>query len=276
MTYCVGIHVADGLVFASDSRTNAGIDQVNTYSKLHTFHFPGDRMFALVSAGNLATTQGVVKQLLQSGADGGPSLANVPNMHAAADLVGHITTNVQRQQQERDTLNTNFEATFILGGQILGQEPEMFMIYPQGNFIHESKSHPFLQIGETKYGKPILDRIIQADTRLETAARCALVSINSTIRSNLTVGPPIDMLILPRDDIDAVQRLHFEEDNPYYRELAEQWGAGLAQVLESLPSFPCDCPGGQQPLYPQQVQQPQPLGQQNQQPQQSAQQQTSW
>ena len=267
MTYCVGIHVADGLVFASDSRTNAGIDQVNTYSKLHTFHFPGDRLFVMVSAGNLATTQGVVKQLLQSGADGGPSLANVPNMHAAADLVGHITTSVQRQQQERDTLNTNFEASFILGGQIMGQEPEMFMIYPQGNFIHESRSHPFLQIGETKYGKPILDRIIQKDTRLETAARCALVSINSTIRSNLTVGPPIDVLIMPRDAIDMVQRLHFEEDDPYYRALAEQWGTGLAQVLDSLPSLPCDGPTGQQQLYPQHVQQPPALDQQTQQQQ---------
>lgn len=263
MTYCLGIHVADGLVFASDSRTNAGIDQVSTYSKLHTFYFPGDRMFVLLSAGNLATTQGVVKQLHQSGADDGPGLVNVPDMHAAADLVGHITTAVQRQQQERDTLNTNFEASFILGGQILGQEPEMFMIYPQGNFIHESKSHPFLQIGETKYGKPILDRIIQPETRLETAARCALVSLNSTIRSNLTVGPPIDMLILPRDTIDGAQRLHFEEDDPYYRELAEQWSAGLVQALENLPRLPCN--GPERSLPAQQLQQPGQPGLQQQQ-----------
>ncbi len=242
MTYCVGIHVNEGLVFACDSRTNAGIDDVSTYCKLHTFRFPGERIFVMLSAGNLATTQAVIKQLHQMSADGGPSLGNVPNMHAAADLIGHLSSEVQRQQQERDIANTNFEATFIFGGQILGQAPELFMIYPQGNFIHEPPAHPFLQIGETKYGKPILDRVIHPDTPLDTAARCALVSLNSTIRSNLSVGPPIDLLLLRRDRIDEPLTLHLTEDDPFYREVAERWSQGLTQALQQLPPFYWEAP----------------------------------
>jgi len=238
MTYCVGIHVNDGLIFASDSRTNAGLDHISSYSKLHCYRFPGDRMFVLLAAGNLATTQEVVKKMHQSGADGLPILSTVPNMHAAVDFVAQLSADVQRQQQSRDTANTNFEATFIFGGQILGQPPELYMIYAQGNFIHEPPAHPFLQIGETKYGKPILDRVIQPDTALETAARCALVSINSTIRSNLSVGAPIELLILQRDMIDMPYRIKLNEDDPYYRELTEKWGVGLQHALDGLPRIP--------------------------------------
>lgn len=237
MTYCVGIHVNDGLVFASDSRTNAGIDQINTYTKLHSFAVASDRFFVLMSAGNLATTQGVVRKLKQPDAEATLTLANVPDIGAAADLIGHLSTEIQQQQRQRDNSNTVFEASFIFGGQILGQAPEMYMIYPQGNFIHESRSHPYLQIGETKYGKPILDRIIRAETSLETAGRCALVSLNSTARSNLTVGPPFDLLILPRDGIDRVQQLHLTDDDPFYRQIAEQWDNSLVQAMEHLPHF---------------------------------------
>ncbi|MGD9889507.1 MAG: peptidase [Halothiobacillaceae bacterium] len=238
MTYCVGIHVNDGLVFASDSRTNAGLDHISSYSKMHCYRFPENRMFVLLAAGNLATTQEVVKRMHQSGADGLPILSTVPNMHAAVDFVAQLSADVQRQQQSRDTANTNFEATFIFGGQILGQPPELYMIYAQGNFIHEPPQHPFLQIGETKYGKPILDRVIHPETDLETAARSALVSINSTIRSNLSVGTPIELLILQRDMIDAPYRIKLNEDDPYYRELTEKWGAGLQQALDALPRIP--------------------------------------
>ncbi|HES76887.1 MAG TPA: peptidase [bacterium] len=238
MTYCVGIHVNDGLVFASDSRTNAGLDHISSYSKLHCYRFPGDRMFVLLAAGNLATTQEVVKLMHQSGADGLPTLSTVPNMHAAVDFVAQLSATVQRQQQARDTANTNFEATFIFGGQILGQNPELYMIYAQGNFIHEPPAHPFLQIGETKYGKPILDRVIQPETDLETAARCALVSINSTIRSNLSVGAPIELLILQRDMVDSPYRIKLNEDDSYYRDLTEKWGSGLQRALEELPRIP--------------------------------------
>lgn len=237
MTYCVAIKTDSGLIFASDSLTNAGIDHVSTYSKMHTFVQP-DRMFVLLAAGNLATTQSVVKHMRDDCQAGNlPCLSSVQSISEAVDYVGHISAEVQRVQLSRDTANTNFEATFILGGQIAGQEHEIFMIYPQGNHIHESSTHPFLQIGETKYGKPILDRVIRHDTSLEQAARCALVSINSTIRSNLTVGPPVELLIYTANMIDGGRRLIFEEDDPYYRALGDAWNEGLRQALNNLPPF---------------------------------------
>jgi putative proteasome-type protease len=247
MTYCVAIKTDSGLVFASDSLTNAGIDHVSTYSKMHTFVQPGNRMFVLLASGNLATTQSVVKRLNDDSTMGSPlSLWNLSSMSEAADYVGSISTEMQRNQTERDTASTNFEATFIFGGQIAGQLPEMYMVYPQGNHIHESSAHPFLQIGETKYGKPILDRVIRNDTSLEQAARCALVSINSTIRSNLTVGPPVELLIYQANALDDGRRLQFSEDHPYYRALGDAWNEGLRQALNSLPPFEWE--GQPQPL----------------------------
>jgi len=238
MTYCVAIKTDSGLVFASDSLTNAGIDHVSTYSKMHTFVHPGERMFVLLAAGNLATTQNVVKRLRDDCKHGSEvCLSNVNSISAAVDYVGEVSADVQRTQITRDTANTNFEATFIFGGQIAGQAPEMYMIYTQGNHIHESSAHPYLQIGETKYGKPILDRVIRGSTPLEQAARCALVSINSTIRSNLTVGPPVELLIYTTDSLDGGRRLLFGEDNPYYRSLANAWNEGLRQALNNLPPF---------------------------------------
>jgi putative proteasome-type protease len=238
MTYCVAIKTDSGLIFASDSLTNAGIDHVSTYSKMHTFVQPGERMFVLLAAGNLATTQSVVKHMRDDCQSGNlPCLSSVQSISEAVDYVGHISAEVQRFQSERDTANTNFEATFILGGQIGGQEPEIYMVYPQGNHIHESSTHPFLQIGETKYGKPILDRVIHHDTSLEQAARCALVSINSTIRSNLTVGPPVELLIYTANALDGGRRLEFTEDHPYYRALGDAWNEGLRQALNNLPPF---------------------------------------
>jgi putative proteasome-type protease len=238
MTYCVAIKTDSGLVFASDSLTNAGIDHVSTYSKLHTFVQPGDRMFVLLAAGNLATTQSVVKRLRDDCKLGNqPCLSTVNSMSEAVDHVGTVSTEVQRNQAARDTANTSFEATFIFGGQLAGQMPEIYLIYPQGNHIHESAAHPFLQIGETKYGKPILDRVIRTDTPLEQAARCALVSINSTIRSNLTVGPPVELLIYSANSLDGGRRLLLTEDHPYYRALGEAWNEGLRQALNGLPPF---------------------------------------
>lgn len=238
MTYCLAIRVNAGLVFASDSRTNAGIDHVSAYSKMHTFVHPGERAFVLLSAGNLATTQGVVRRLKDEFANRDPvGLAAVSSLTAAADHVGRVSTEFQRHQTDRNADQTSFEATFILGGQIAGQEPEMYLVYPQGNFIQESPLSPFLQIGETKYGKPILDRIIRADTSLELAARCALVSLNSTIRSNLTVGPPVELLLYPRDALNEERRMLLTEDNPYYRALGDSWSEGLNRALSSLPRF---------------------------------------
>lgn len=238
MTYCLAIKTQHGLVFAADSRTNAGLDHVSTYSKLHSFVFPGERFFALLSAGNLATTQAVVKRLRnECGASDAPNLCNVRDLDAAANYVGQVSTEVQRNQAERDGQNSGFEATFIFGGQIRGAAPAIFLIYPQGNYIHESPELPFLQIGETKYGKPILDRVIRADTPLELAARCALVSLNSTIRSNLTVGPPLELLLYRHNALDDGRRLIMTENDPFYRALSEAWSDGLKRALNSLPAF---------------------------------------
>lgn len=242
MTYCLAIRVNQGLVFASDSRTNAGIDHVSSYSKMHTFVHPGERVFVLLSAGNLATTQGVVRRLKDEFVNRDPmGLSAVYSLMAGADHIGRVSSEYQRLQMDRkmdrSADQTSFDATFILGGQIAGQEPEMYLIYPQGNFIQEPPSAPFLQIGETKYGKPILDRIIKPDTPLELAARCALVSINSTVRSNLTVGPPIELMLYPRNTLNEERRMLLTEDSPYYRALGDSWSEGLNRALNSLPRF---------------------------------------
>ncbi|WP_035384647.1 peptidase [Ferriphaselus sp. R-1] len=239
MTYCIAINTDQGLVFCSDSRTNAGFDNISVYSKMHTFVWPGDRFFVLLSSGNLATTQSVVKRLWGDiEAERFPSLRTVPNMHQASDYIATVSAAVQRQHMERDHAATNFEATFIFGGQIGADKPETLLIYAQGNYIHESDEHPFLQIGETKYGKPILDRVIKRHTLLSDAARCALVSMNSTVRSNLTVGPPVELLTYRRDSLDFGQRTVLTENDPFAKQLAEAWNHGLLLALENLPRFP--------------------------------------
>jgi putative proteasome-type protease len=238
MTYCLAINVKDGLVLCSDSRTNAGTDNVSTYSKMFTFSLPGSRFLALLSAGNLATTQAVVKKLNNDIPAGLlPNLSTVATMQDAADYVGMVSTQLQKVHSSRDMGCTNFESTFILAGQIAGQSPEIYMIYPQGNYIHESPDHPFLQIGEIKYGKPILDRVIKPEVPLAPAARCALVSMNSTVRSNLTVGPPIELMIYKRDALDGGRRMVFREDDPFAREISEKWSQGLFEALDKLPHF---------------------------------------
>lgn len=255
MTYCLGIHVDAGLVFCSDSRTNAGMDNVSTYSKMHRFAWAGQRHFTVLSAGNLATTQAVMKAVRADITYGRlPNLRSVASVQEAADYIGMTNTAVQRQQGERDTPGNQFEATFILGGQIAGHAPGIFMIYPQGNYIHESQDHPFLQIGEVKYGKPILDRVITPTLDLERAARCGLVSMNSTMRSNATVGPPVELLLYRRNSLNDGVLLSLNEDDPFLRSVSQRWNEGLVQALENLPRFswegPADAhhPGGQ--IYP--------------------------
>jgi putative proteasome-type protease len=239
MTYCVAINTDQGLVFCSDSRTNGGLDNISVYSKMHTFVWPGERTFTLLSGGNLATTQSVVKRLWSDIENNAPvNLRNAPNMLTASDYIAIVSASVQKQHVDRDPSGTNFEATFIFGGQIGLDRPETLLIYPQGNYIHESGEHPFLQIGEVKYGKPILDRVIKRSTPLADSARCALVSMNSTVRSNLTVGPPIDLLIYQKDCLDFGQRMTMTENDPFAKQLSEAWNQGLLQALENLPRFP--------------------------------------
>lgn len=238
MTYCLAIKVDEGLVFASDSRTNAGIDHVSTYSKMHTFNWPGNRYFVLLSAGNLATTQAVVKKIKADAEDvDALSLRNVMDIDAAAAYVGKVSTDIQRVHAEIDPANTNYEVTFIFGGQIANGQPAIFLIYPQGNYIHEPTEHPFLQIGETKYGKPILDRVIRHNIPMELAGRCALVSINSTIRSNVSVGPPIEILFYPKGNLNEGYRLSLTESSHFYQAVNDAWNEGLRNALNTLPPF---------------------------------------
>ncbi|MBE7561557.1 peptidase [Acidithiobacillus sp. HP-6] len=249
MTYCLTAHVSGGLIFCSDSRTNAGTDNVSIYSKMHNYCWPGDRFLCLLSAGNLATTQGVVKRLQQDmDQNAEVHLLNLSGMAEAADYIGLINAEIQRNQVSRDTANTNFEATFILGGQIGSEVPVTYMIYPQGNYIHESADHPFLQIGEIKYGKPILDRVIKPELSLEAAARCALVSMNSTMRSNVTVGPPVELLIYETNTLQMGRYLSLTEEDRFYRTLGERWSQGLLQALDGLPPFDWETPTTMPPL----------------------------
>ena len=240
MTYCLAIKVKDGLVFASDSRTSAGVDYVSVYSKMHTFQLKEGRVFVLLSAGNLATSQAVVNALRRDLADAEApaSLNSVHFPFDAAHYIGEISVRVQNEHPEvMKKSGVNVEASFILGGQIGLGEHEIYLIYPQGNYISTSDETPYLQIGETKYGKPILDRIVTPQTSLEDAARCALVSEDSTMRSNISVGPPLELLIYRADSLGVDTRLLLKPQSPLYKKLQKTWNEGLRHVFERLPRF---------------------------------------
>jgi putative proteasome-type protease len=240
MTYCVAIKVNEGLVFAADTRTAAGVDDVRTYNKMHTFDFPGERVFVVLSAGNLATTQYVLAQAQRDNNDPNApvSLRNVRHMFDAADYLGQLSVRAQKQVTGQAQYSAvNVETTLILGGQIQGEEPAIYLIYPLGNCISASPETPFLQIGEIKYGKPILDRFVRPHVTLEDAARCALVSLDSTMRSNISVGPPVDLALLPRDGLKVAHSVRLDLDTPYYSQLKETWSRQLENAVRSLPKF---------------------------------------
>jgi len=242
MTYCVAIKVNEGLVMAADTRTAAGVDDVRTYNKMHTFDFPGERVFVVLSAGNLATTQHVLGQAQRDLNDphATVNLRTVRHMFDAADYLGQLSVRAQKQvtqQLQGQYSSLNVETTLILGGQIQGEEPAIYLIYPVGNCIAASPETPFLQIGEIKYGKPILDRFIRPHVTLEDAARCALVSLDSTMRSNISVGPPVDLAFLPRDALKVQHSLRLDLDTPYYSQLKETWARQLENAVRSLPKF---------------------------------------
>lgn len=255
MTYCVAIKVNDGLVFAGDTRTTAGVDDVRSHPKLHSFELPGERVFVLLSAGNLATTQAVLNHAWRDWNGEGSSdtgLRTARHMYDAAEYIGQLLVRAQRDfsQHGQYSGGVDFRATLILGGQIMGEDPALYLIYPEGNCIATSPETPYLQIGESKYGKPILDRMIKmSQTSLEDAARCALVSLDSTMKSNLTVGPPLDMAILPRDALAIGHRLRLDLDTPYYAALKKAWGEQLERVFrEALPKFEWEADPSQQAL----------------------------
>ncbi len=238
MTYCIGIALEKGLVFCSDSRTNAGIDQVSTYSKMHVFGEDGARRCVLLSAGNLATTQAVMHELEHDMRQpDGRSLLSITSLADAADYVGEVSLKRQTRFRESGMSSVDPSVTFIFGGQIAGEAPGIFLIYPEGNHITASRDHPFLQIGESKYGKPILDRVITARTSIDDAAKCAIVSMDSTLRSNLSVGPPIELRVYETNRLDAGRYLKFGDDDEYLRTLARGWNQKLIEAFATLPEI---------------------------------------
>lgn len=228
--------VDQGLVFASDSRTNAGVDQISTYSKMFTFGIEGERAFIVLTGGNLATTQAVINHIKSDIKKGVlPNLYSVADMNEAAEYLGQVSLAVQHKSHgTAGGAIVDTSATFILGGQIIGGRPAILMIYSAGNFITATEENPYQQIGEVKYGKPILDRIITGTTTLEQAATCAMLSMDSTMRSNATVGPPIEVLIYERDSLVLDRHFIFKADDPYLIEIKQAWDAKLRQAFGEL------------------------------------------
>src|ERR1700729_835683 len=237
MTYCVGLLVDTGLVLLSDSRTNAGVDQITTFRKMATFHTPGERVLVLMSAGNLAITQAVVNLLHEpaNGTGEPPRIWSATNLFNAARVVGDAVREIfHRDAESLKEQGHEFNGPFILGGQIHGEEPRLFHIYSAGNFIESSPDTPYFQIGESKYGKPIIDRVISRSSSLAQAAKCALVSMDSTIRSNLSVGPPLDLCIIKRDEFKLSTHISIDMDNEYFKMIRERWGFALREVFSEL------------------------------------------
>ncbi|MDX1507642.1 MAG: peptidase [Woeseiaceae bacterium] len=244
MTYCLAACVDAGLVFVSDSRTNAGIDQLGVHSKMHAFTDIEGRFFTLLSAGNLATTQAVVAELRRDIREGAEtSLATVARMRDAADYVGSLNRRMVAKYGDDDG-DEGFSpgADFIFGGQIGTARHALFHIYAQGNYISPTALVPFLQIGEQKYGRPILDRIVQMRSSLETVALCGLVSMDSTMRSNASVGPPIEVMIYRASSTAPPVHIVYDEDHPYLRTIRESWAVNLRRAFDDLP--PLSLPEG--------------------------------
>ncbi|SRR5688572_288683 len=238
MTYCLGIVTKHGLVMAADSRTNAGYDQVNTTRKMHTFVMPGERVFIVLTSGSLSCTQSVLT-LLRRDWDKGKGLASCPGLYDAARIIGETVRKVaqlDREALERDEYR--FNVHLILGGQVKGEPPGVYLVYPQGNPLQATEDTPYLQIGETKYGRPILDRGIRfADTSLEEAAKYALLSIDSTMKSNVTVGPPIDLVAYSNDELNITRQRRFDGDDPAWTKLRTRWDQALRQAIARLPAI---------------------------------------
>ena len=245
MTYCLAIKGEDGLIFGSDTRTSAGVDYVTSYRKMHVFSPGPDRIFVILSAGSLATTQEVVHWLTRDleTNDGRPSLMTVRYLFEAAYYLGQVSRSVQNQYAATlSRAGVSGETTLILGGQIGTQTHDIFLIYPQGNFIQASDDTPYLQIGESKYGKPMLDRLVRQKMSLEDAARLALVSLDATIRSNLTVGAPVDLALYRSGEFALSREFRFEADSPYFMALKNTWQQGVADLFYKLPLFDAESP----------------------------------
>lgn len=240
MTYCVGILLEEGIVCASDSRTNAGVDNFAKFCKMTVFERPGDRVLVLLSSGNLAGTQAVISVLKQrcDVSDGPPNLWTARTMFDVATLVSDAVRDIDRRDSPYLAENpAGFNASFILGGQLKGEPPRLFRIYAEGNFIEAGAETPFLQTGEAKYGKPIIDRVIGPATTLADATKCILVSFDSTMRSNLSVGMPIDLVCYERDSLKIRMRRRFEPGDAYFAALSADWSEGVRKVFRELPEL---------------------------------------
>ncbi len=240
MTYCVGMLLDAGLVFLSDSRTNAGVDHINTFRKMTVYERKGDRMMVLLTSGNLAISQAVTT-LLQEEIHTGEArnLMNAPSMFEAARMVGDALRAIHRRDADYlKDFGIDFTAALIFGGQIGNEPPRLFHVYAAGNFIEATPETPYFQIGELKYGKPIIDRVISRERSLNEAAKCALISMDSTIRSNLSVGLPLDLLVYERDSLCVGKHVSIEADDPYYNLIHNRWGERLRQVFAELPDLP--------------------------------------
>ena len=239
MTYCVGIKLDAGLVFMSDSRTNAGLDQISTYRKMMVYERPGDRFMVMLSAGNLSISQSV-REILQvekiEDRDGSPiTIWNAKSMFDAVRVLGNAVRRVHDQDGAAlATAGVDFNATMIFGGQIAGEAMRLFLVYSAGNFIEATRETCYFQVGESKYGKPVLDRMITPGTPLDEAAKCALVSMDSTLKSNLSVGLPLDLLVYAADSFKTEQIVCIDEHNPYFAMIRGTWGQRLRQVFESI------------------------------------------
>jgi putative proteasome-type protease len=241
MTYCVGVLLNDGLILASDSRTHAGVDDVALFCKMTAFERPGDRVIILLSSGNLAGTQAVTSVLKQR-AEGGEDPKNLwtaSTMFDVAVLVSDAVRDIERRDGPYLASGAApFNASFIVGGQLKGEPPRLFRVYAEGNFIEAGDGTQFLQTGEAKYGKPILDRVITPATSLADATKCVLVSFDSTMRSNLSVGMPIDLVCYERDSFEIKRRRRFEPGDPYFTALGAEWRDGVRAVFKQLPELP--------------------------------------
>ena len=243
MTYCVGMVLDRGLVFMSDTRTNAGLDNISTFNKMFHWEVPGERMLTLMTAGNLATTQAVVSLLEERSKapdDRAPVLLTVPSMFQAARLVADTLREVIESHAGEGQSGEAFGATIILGGQIAGGPPRLFLIYPEGNFIEAGADTPFFQIGEMKYGRPILVRAYDRAMGFEEAIKLLLVSFDSTLKANLTVGMPFDFHVYEEGSLVKGPTGRIERDDAYFTEISQRWGDALRQALESLPDFTLD------------------------------------
>ncbi|USX24158.1 proteasome-type protease [Oxalobacteraceae bacterium OTU3CINTB1] len=235
MTYCVGMRLDAGLVFLSDSRTNAGVDQVGTFRKMSVFEVPGDRMMVMMTAGNLSISQSIRQLVSERATADGHSLWDAPNMYEAARILGDAVRRVhERDAKSLAGFGIDFNVSIIFGGQIKGERCRLFQIYSAGNFIESHDENTYFQIGEAKYGKPIIDRVVTPATSLDDAAKCALISMDSTLRSNVSVGLPLDLLVYDTDALAVTHFVTIDERNQYFQMIRNTWGDQLKRVFESL------------------------------------------